>query len=249
MFRHLARPAGSRAVHPRSLPWPLRRAYLVVGIPTSVDVHGVFWLPLSRPAAVAFLAAHVPAGLSSQGTGLEGNPGDPSAETVSFALTSPPPGVQYTQLNATVAPGPRGGSLIRVDSQVVWYPPRSAAEYIDPADYRAVALSASLMNPKLHTVSATITSAAIIARLASLLNGLHAVTLGSIPMSCPAIDATYQVTFVASSHSHPDVVVEPSGCGTDQVTVDRQVQPLLWDPNQRLITLEHRLLRLPAHSW
>ena len=248
MFTHLARAAGSMAVHPRSLPWPLRRADLAVGIPTSVDLHGVFWLPLSYPAAVAFLTAHVPAGDSPQGTGLDGNPEDPSAETVTFALTVSPPGVQYTELDATVAPGPRGGSLMRVDSQVVWYPPRSAAEHIDPADYRAVALSATLENPKLHTVSATITSAAVIARLASLLNGLHAVTLGLYPMHCPLIDAIYQVTFVASSRSRSDVVVEPSGCGPDEITADRQVQPLLWDPEQRLITLAHRLLRLPAPS-
>jgi hypothetical protein len=248
MFTHLARPAGSRAVHPRSLPWPLLRAYLVVGIPTSVDSRGVFWLPLSYPAAVAFITAHVPAGDSPQGAGSDGNPEDPSAETVTFALTSPPPGVQSTQLNATVAPGPHGGSLMRVDSQVVWYPPRPAAEHIDPADYRAVALSATSENPKLHTVSATITSAAVIARLASLLNGLHAVTLGLYPMHCPLIDAIYQVTFVASSRSRSDVVVEPSGCGPDEITADRQVQPLLWDPEQRLITLAHRLLRLPAPS-
>ena len=35
----------------------------------------------------------------------------------------------------TIAPVSSGGSLVRADAQVIWFPPRTAAEY-DPARYQ-----------------------------------------------------------------------------------------------------------------
>src|SRR5258708_18963877 len=47
-----------------------------------------------------------------------------------------------TTLLATLAAGPHGGTVVRADAEVVWYPPRTAAEYLDPMEYQSVTITA-----------------------------------------------------------------------------------------------------------
>jgi len=59
-----------------------------------------------------------------------------------------------------------GGSLLRADAQVTWFPPRTQAQHVDPARFRAVTVSATLFNSRRHTARRTFTAGAVIARLA-----------------------------------------------------------------------------------
>jgi hypothetical protein len=80
------------------------------------------------------------------------------------------------------------------------YPHRSAAEYVSPALYRAVTVTAVIWYPgRPHTVSRRFTSAAVVTELADTLNRAPAAPARLLPCSCPGIGAGkveyYQLTF------------------------------------------------------
>jgi hypothetical protein len=77
------------------------------------------------------------------------------------------------------------------------------------------------------------------ARLARLMDGLHAAP--DLPVSCPAVLASYRITFLPASRSAPRVVVTPTGCLTVEVAVGGAPQPQLWD-DAGLIRAAKRLL-------
>jgi hypothetical protein len=182
MIASLILPAGSMPAAPRSRP---PRPDLLG--PNAVDVSRFYWLPLPEDAAFSFLQHHVPAGTSRAGTGLFGN----AFPAVQYSLTAPPAGLeQFNQLTATLAAGRDGGTLLRADAELTWYPARSAAEYLPPGGYRSVTITATFTSSpaqaKPRTITRAVTSQAVIARLARLLDGLHATApwMGSCPACC-----------------------------------------------------------------
>ncbi|HEX9034828.1 MAG TPA: hypothetical protein VF834_23530, partial [Streptosporangiaceae bacterium] len=117
-------------------------------------------------------------------------------------------------------------------------------EYVSPTAYRQLRVSASFMNPKPVTFSKLITAPAEIARLATLLDSLHAA--GQETMSCPAIDATYRLTFQDSVAGQPVVQASMTVCLTVSVTVGGKLQPALWNSAPVIARVRH-LLAIPAH--
>jgi hypothetical protein len=83
----------------------------------------------------------------------------------------------------TVVPAASGGSMLRADAQVTWYPPRTFAEYIDPDYYHALTITATIYGRGVHTVHAVVTSRSAIARLAEALDRSPAWPPGIV--SCP----------------------------------------------------------------
>ncbi len=163
--------------------------------------------------------------------------------SVSYQPRSLPAGISSAELDTAVVPAAGGGSLLRADATVTWYPARSAAERIDPARYREAVVSITMFNPGRHTVTRAITSRGTIARLAGQANGLHAAPYQ--PPSCPAILASYRITFVPAARPAPRVVVTPSGCLTVGVTVAGAAQPQLWG-DTGLIAAAKRLLHVKS---
>ncbi|MHB1434057.1 MAG: hypothetical protein ACYCVZ_18320, partial [Streptosporangiaceae bacterium] len=178
--------------------------------------------------------------------GQAGRYGRTVAEYVSDAPRSLPPGIYLARLAAAVIPARGGGALLRVDAQVAWYPPRAAAEHVDPAGYRSVTLTVppAFSGPPRHALTRTFTSRAVVARLAALINGLPA--MPGVVMSCPAIPASpYRITFAPAAARWPRVVVSPTGCFSAGVSAGGKEQPAL-ATDGRLIAAMDRLLGLPA---
>lgn len=236
----LVLPPGARPAQVSPLPQPASS----IAVAGSVNVHRVFMLRQSMAAAYSFLMAHLPAGMRRSGDGYGSGPAGVTVRNVTYALRSLSPGIREAGLVVTVVPR-SGGSLLRADAQVVWFPPRSAAEHLDAARFHAVTISASGVTPRSrrpHTVTRSVTSPDIISRLAQLLNGLQAAPDG--PTSCPMVTASYRLAFAASAASPPDVVVSTDGCATDQISVHGKAQPALWDPAGKLAAAARRLLGL-----
>jgi hypothetical protein len=210
---------------PRSLTW---RTYPGTEVIPSLDQYRLFALRQQMGAAAAFLAARVPAGMGNGGTGSGGLDGS-TMQDVTYLAQSVPAGIAGAQLVLTVVPASAGGSLLRVDAQVVWYPPRTAAEYIDPARYHVLSITVVIYGGRPHTVHKVVTSRAFIARLAELLDRLQAEPIG--PVACPAIFADYQLAFSLSRHGRPIVVVSTNeiGCGGSGISVNGRQQPPLAD--------------------
>jgi hypothetical protein len=231
-------PPGSR----RSGAHPGVRPAEVIASLTLVDLHQFYILPMPMQAAASFFNLHPPAGLRAAGTGSLSSGNGVLVQDVTFSLRAPPVGVTSdTMLLVSLSDGPHGSTLARADAEVVWYPPRTAAEYLRPAVVRSARVTADLTRPRPRHVAAVIRSRRAIARLAALLNGMRAADPGS--RSCPSFDRSYRVTF-NSRGGGPLVAVVPTGCATDTVWVNGKAQPPLWDPAGRLIQVLTKLLGL-----
>lgn len=240
MLSLLVLPSGAR--HPQGqVPRRLRQPGARLGSLTMVGVHRFYSLGMPPQAASRFFGAHVPPGMRFLSNGQTGGPGGVMALDVGYVPRSLPPGIYRAELDLTLVPA-AGGSLVRADAQVIWYLARSAAEYLNPADFGAVTVRAIMLNPKRHTVTRQITSPQVIARLAGLLNGLPAAP--RLVMPCPAMLTTYRVEFAAKPSGGPRVAVGTGSCFTDQISVAGRAQPALMDANGRLAAAVRHLLGL-----
>jgi hypothetical protein len=235
LLRDLVLPPGAQRDRSRPLPADIRHAQELSGSGHMLLRDEIF--TVGRPAAwvVGYLRRHGPAGMIPYGGGSSG--------VLQFLNWSPrhvPAGLYQAELILSVIPG-GPGALVRADTQVIWYPPRSRAEYVTPGRFAAVRLREHLLNPHPHTVRLTITSPAVIARLARTVNVLQADP--GLQYGCPAIMADYDVTFVPKAAAQPQIVAVPDGCNGVYMFAGRQQQPKLTG-GEATITLMNRLLGL-----
>jgi hypothetical protein len=175
----------------------------------------------------SYLRAHPPAGVRFSGDGTESSPRF-SVQFVFFILKAPPAGIDSgNQLLASLAPGPHGGTVVRADSELVWYPPRSAAEYLRPSHYRAVTVTATFPGSHPRTITRTFLAPTVIARLTAVADSLH--TLPSkTTYGCPPVAYEFTVQF-AARRPWPAARVSAGFCLGDLVTVAGTPQPALED--------------------
>jgi hypothetical protein len=238
LLSRLILPAGADRLPQTPLPSSLSGAWYAGAVVTpSLDQYRVYALAQPMAAAAAFLAARVPAGLAEAGTGQYGNSGDVAEMDVTYVDQHAPAGIAGAQVVVSVVPARSGGSYLRADAQIIWYPPRTAAEYIDPARYHVLSITVLISGRRSHTVHKVVTSQTFIARLAEALDHMQAEPLGTV--SCPAIFAEYQLAFSVSRSSRPAVVVSANnaGCPGAGITVDGQQQPLLTDDGAEIAAL------------
>jgi hypothetical protein len=231
----------------------------------SVSLHALWTVAEPLTAVYSFVRKNVPAGMAVTSTGQLGQaagvpeqpklhgtppgggiqPGNVGAvleADVTYQLKPLPAGVSAATLSMAVAPAGKDMSQVRADVQVIWYPRRPAAEHV-PAGMRAVTITASYLNPKPGSVTRTFTSAAVVGRLAAMLNGAPASTGGVA--SCPAIEVTYRLAFEASRQAAPYLTAADYGCLSVQVTAAGRTQPNLQLP-AGLNPMLARLLHVPA---
>lgn len=230
LLAKLKLPAGARQA-----PWPARPGRLPQLVlpywPTdAVTAEAQYRAGASMGSVWRFLTGHVPAGMQPR------LPGNIDNGTDRYVLDVPahlPQAIAHANLEVVIIP--RGsGSLIRAEVQVVWYPPRSAAEYIHPGRYQSVTVTV----PKLSeagrdaTVTRTFASRAVITQLAVLLNQLP----GMLPtsFSCPAMKggarpppSPYRLVFAPRSRQWPTIAAAPVGCFQGGIVVGKHKQPTL----------------------
>ncbi len=243
LLSRLILPPGARLVHPKTLPPLLRRPESMPGATDLVDVHRTFMLRQSIHRDYRYLRAHVQQEMAASGWGSTDSVAGSAGEYVYFDVTSGMWGINSSDLTVEMLAVP-GGSLLRSDAQVVWYPRRSAAEHLNPARFHAVTVSARSLNRASRTVTRTFVSAKVITRLVAILNELPADP--GIEYSCPITTSSYLIRFAATARSWPQVVASAFGCATDSVTVFGRAEPPLSDPAARLEGAAARLLGRPG---
>lgn len=147
------------------------------------------------------------------------------ASDSTLTLTHLEQGIYWAQIEFLVTSA-GSGTQLRADATVLWYPPRTTAEYISSARFHAVTVTATVLKPRLHTITRTLTSAAPIAQLANLLNQAHAMPAG-MTFECPAEQPSYELAFETAPGAHPSLLALDSGCGNIGITVNGKVQPPL----------------------
>jgi len=228
LLSRLVLPAGSNQIpwHP---PPALGQTEIALGVSHQADVHELWQVPVSMTALAGYIRAHRQAGMPFQGFGQASSGGQIYSEVTTFALRPVPAGIQSAQLTLEIAPAGPHRSTLRADGEVIWYPPRSAAEHLVPSRFHVVTVAAGFLSPKPHTVRRSFTARWVIAKMARFLNSLPA-TPGGL-MGCPMVTATYAVTFRYSAGGRPILTASVGGCGTVGIIVNGLAQPGLADPN------------------
>jgi len=219
-------PASARHLsgHP---PQAIATPFETEGGTPMVSASALWTVPEPAAKVLGFAGTHAPAGTESNGSGQSGTPGHFTEEFVSYALSRLPSGVSSATLAISVVPAGPDASDVRGEAQVIWYPPRSAAEQVTTAMH-AVTVSVTILNPKPRTTTRTFTSAAVVRRLAAMLNGARATPEGL--MGCPLLDRTYRLAFAASPGAAPYLVATDTGCEGLQITAGGRSQPTLQLP-------------------
>jgi len=191
-------PPGALRLPAEPLPPSLSQpAFGCEGCTAYVDVHQLFAVAAPVASVVAILSARAPAGMAVSGTGQGSGPRTGSWQEVDYAVGSVPAGIAGAQVVVMVVPAAPGGSLLRADAQVTWYPPRTFAEYIDPDHYHLLTIAATIYGGRaVRMVHAVVTSQAVIARLAETLDRSPAEPPGTVV--CPADLVSYQLAFSVS---------------------------------------------------
>jgi len=229
LLAKLTLPAGTRQAawpaQPDKLPQPMLPYWPTYG----VTAQALYRAGASMGSVDWFLLGHVPAGMQPRWA-------YPANGTDRFVLDVPahlPRGIAHANLEVVIIPH-GSGSLILAEVQVVWYPPRSAAEYIHPDRYRSVTVTVPKPSDASRgaTVTQTFTSRAVIAELAVLLNRLP----GMLPtaFNCPAmtvpptrVPSPYRVVFTPRSRRWPTIAAAPVGCFDGGIVVGKHRQPAL----------------------
>jgi hypothetical protein len=240
----LGLPAGSRRMPVRPVPPGLDQPGVgFFGPGIVVDVYRLYRLPMTVADAIAFLQAHVPAGtVSSGGTGAASGSGV-SETAIAVFQRHVPAGIDEIGLVETLVAGPGGSALLRADAQVLWYPPRSAAEYLVAARFRSVRIivRSVLVMVGGNTGTADVTGGQRLIRpLVAVLDSMHATPPPDYP--CASGSQYYTLLFAPAVPQQRAVVVESGSCGVDLVSVGGRPQPELSDTG-RPGALVDRLLR------
>ena len=214
---------------------------LPVQLEDVVDVRVLYRVRTRMDSVDQFLAGHVPSGMGPGEGGQTGQSGATQAEYVSYVPKTLPRGIAAAELATAIVPA-RGGSLLRADVQVTWYPPRSSAEYMRAARYQSVTITVSPPAGGLpRPVTRRFTSHSVVARLAELLNGLPAKP--PFTGSCLAISPSLLV-FAPRDGNWARVQIALAGCTGDTVRVGGRAQPALDDSHNTVLTAVLRQLGL-----
>lgn len=247
-LRELRLPPGARRMKfPARLPADLRQPPLPANLHEVVDERALYRVGSPMSAVHGFVAGHVPAGWRAGAAGQSGLRGTVTGYFIAANPVKPPSWAYEVTLAASMVPSRGGGSLLRVDAQVAWYPPRSAAEHIDPGRYRAVTVVVPVPGTtKPRRITRTFTASPVVARLARLVNALPA--MPDEVINCPAMfPGRYsRLVFVPRSGSVPRVVVTMPGCIAATVSVGGRKEPALDPGNSPLLAVMNRLLGVAA---
>jgi hypothetical protein len=241
MLSRLRLPVGARRQPSAPVPPSLRSPSLWSGAADQLDLHQIYELRHPMDAVAAALTARVPTGMSQAGTGAGAGPSGVTSMEVSYTPRPVPAGIYMAQLVLTVVPAGSGGSMVRADAQVIWFPPRTAAEHIDPPRYRVLAITVTIYGRRLHTMHKVVTSHAVITRLAEALNRSPVRPVQTI--SCPLVFADYRLAFAVSRQAPPVVVVVATRwpCEGAQIRVSGRLQPPLEDAGTVVTTADQVL--------
>jgi hypothetical protein len=194
-------------------------------------------------AALGWITLHCPAGMTlSYASGVGWNPERcGSLHQRRTPPVTPPPGMHFVQvwndmfsgaagnLVATVAGDGPGIVGLRVDAQVMWVPPKPAAEHIPSAAKVVTIAYVPGYGPQpAGFAPVTITDPAKVARIAAVVDGLPVYPPGT-PLFCNMDynGSGMRLTFRATLSGPALATAQTGNCDTVAVTVGGKPMPLL----------------------
>ncbi len=253
MLSSVILPAGSRLLPPAAEPQLLRTfAGRAVAADPAVSPFRLYRLAMPMAAAISFAQAHLPTGEIPGGSGkrlggsksgvLETN-SPVTEEYLDAQARRVPVGIDIGELEYSVVPGSSGSSVLQVNADVVWYPPRPAAEDFTAASYRAVKLVDDAGHGRI--ISKTFSSRQVIGQLVTLLDGLHVSTEPAATCGLLGTDGS-GLELLSATKGQPNVHAF-YGCPGYSIYLGAKAEPPLQPqyPDDTLWALITRLLGLP----
>jgi hypothetical protein len=218
-------PAGATlTAHDPATDSALAESAFGAATPALVDLRRFYRVAGEQPRAVlAWFQGHVPAGASRSMSGSGSGPGysfsalEYSFRAISSALVS-------RDISVSVAAARGGGTAIRIDAQDIWWVPRPRSERV-PAGVQLIDVTVQRLNPT-STTSLTVTDAAKVRRIVSLVNALPPAQPGTY--SCPAdLGPSVTLSFRAAPGATPlaGAVADGTGCGGVTFTLGGKSEP------------------------
>ena len=209
--------------------------------PTVIDLHRTWTMPGDAAGFVAWLQAHAPSGLVSDGTGSFIDPKRPTTHVVSFGPGQI--GFDAGQLVISAVDAGPGTFALRADAIVTWIPTRPTSQVI-PTDEQQLGIVHVLPMASGPQAShrATITDPSAIQEVVTSLNALQPAQPG---FSCPLAyrGEKYDLSFSKGTTAPVDATatVLDDGCGSVMLHVLGQ-PPIALQGNRQLIDLLDRLV-------
>jgi hypothetical protein len=232
-------PPGTHRFTGKRVPAVLRHPSQTIAADAYADVHHIFAGNRSMRAVLAFLRHHHPKGMTQTGTGELGLRGHAIEKEVDYSPRHLPAGFQEIDFLVEVVRGQHGHADLRTDVELVWYPPRSAAEHLAAGHFRAVKISAVIYGKGVRQEHRTFRQQAIIDKLTRVLNAAPASPGGW--ESCPAIFESYTLTFIPVK-GEAGAKVQVPGCFQYRITVGGHAEPPLADTG-KIENIAHHLLK------
>jgi hypothetical protein len=213
-------------------------------VSTSLVDDASFWRAPGQPQAVlAWEQAHLPRGFTPEDADF-----GPPAWDRTFSLAPIPGVLNARDLVVEVAGAGNGQTMIRVDAQVSWQPPRPASERVPSAARVVTITQLPSLDPHASRPPApvTITDLVVVRRLAALVDGLEPSTIGP-GASCPfPPGGGIRLTFLARAGGPPLAVAQgPEACGTVQFSAGGRPRPAL----QITDSFVPQVLKLAGLHW
>jgi hypothetical protein len=231
-------PPGTRPFKGKKAPDGLGQPVETIAATSYTDVHKIFIADRSMRAVLRFLNHHHPRGMTETGSG-EVTENWRVIKEVDYSPRHLPPAYKEIDLLVEVVRGHHGHAGIRTDAELVWYPPRSAAEHLTPGHFKSVTINAVIYGTGVSHEQRTFRQRAIIDKLARVLNSAPASPGGW--ESCPVILESYTLTFTPVK-GKAGATVQVPGCFQLYVTVGGHAQPALADTG-KIEEIAHNLLK------
>jgi hypothetical protein len=206
--------------------------------PARVDAHAWWLVPAGTDSVLAYLKSNPPAGSKLDGSGGLYIGRKPIDQSLDFGWPAVRGVLGERELSVTVMSLGDGRTGVLAQAQSDWIVPRPRSERI-PATAHAVDLSSAVLNGP-TTVTLTVTSAADVRSLVSLLNALPIVQPGLY--SCPGLieNGARVITFSfrafaagpllarATYVAYPDLAYDSGPCDAIDLTIaGRRQKPLV----------------------
>jgi hypothetical protein len=192
--------------------------------PNLVDRHGFWRVPGPTDEALNWVQSHLPAGAHQVVSGSAIDPGGASIFYVGYALPAGNRAIASRQLLVAVT-SLHSDTAMRVDAQVIWLTRRPGSERI-PAGVRAVRVVAQRLG-QASSAARTVTGAAQVARIVSLVDALPAAQPGAY--ACPNDTGQLVVLRFLSGGPTPRTLAtakaDGSGCAGVSLTIRGRAQP------------------------
>ena len=174
------------------------------------DATGYWRASGTATGLLAWEKAHISGSFSRQDVLI----GPPSWNTV-YSLPAVPGVLPTREMNVQFYDAGGGMTVIMAEAMVSWQPPRPAAEVV-PASVTEVTIAPSGPGAQPAPAPVTVSSAAVVRRLAALVNGLP---LSTVAPGVPCPDGPgFTLTFRVTAGGTPAAVADgPGACG--QVTL------------------------------